>query len=381
VTADLLDLDSDAVRRDPYPVYARLRRERPVVEVAHRGWRAVSRYADVRLVLERADLFSSSVMRVADRVLLGADPPEHTRARRLVNRVFARARSLDGLIREKADALAGEAVARGRCDFVGDFASRLPLGVIAGLLGLDAPLADLARWSRSTIPRPDAGPPDPEVLRSARECDGAFARLVESRRHAPAADDLVGGLLAEAAGDERLTSGEVQSVAKLLFLGGSETTANLLGNALLALLRRPDLLQRVRADPEAGEAAVDETLRFDAPVQVVLRRARADVEIAGTVLPGGSVVAALVGSANRDESVFEDPDAFRLDRPARGHLAFGAGAHRCLGEDLARREAAIGLGAFLGRARSLVPAEDLDLVEPTPSLQLRGPARLLLDVS
>jgi len=202
--------------------------------------------------------------------------------------------------------------------------------------------------------------------------------IAEARRRRPA-DDLVSTIVAQQDGENALTIREVIQFAMLLLVAGNETTTNLIGNAVTALLDHPDQLARVAGDPSLVPAAIEETLRYDAPVQILFRNATQDVEIAGAKIPKGAYVALLLGSANRDERSFPDPDRFDVTRDPQGHLGFGFGKHFCLGASLARMEARVALEALVtelprlegGRPRELV---DSFLVRGPRSLELRRAA-------
>jgi cytochrome P450 len=213
-----------------------------------------------------------------------------------------------------------------------------------------------------------------EVMVDLAELDAYVRELIKRRSHKPA-DDFVSVLL-RGEGPKALTPDEVCSFTKLLLIAGNETTTNLIGNAMVILLSRPDLEVRVRADHSLIPAFVEETLRYDTPVQIAQRRATRDVELCGVVIPAGALVMALLASANRDESQFPDPDSFDLARTSEAHVAFGYGAHFCLGAMLARREAAITLQVLLARTRAVRAAEPLDDIQLVESIALRAPARL-----
>ena len=189
------------------------------------------------------------------------------------------------------------------------------------------------------------------------------------------ADDLVSAIAAQQEGGNALTTREVVQFVMLLLVAGNETTTNLIGNAVTALLDHPDQLARVAADPSLVPAAIEETLRYDAPVQILFRVATQDVELAGTRIPKGATVAPLLGSANRDERNFPDPDRFDVGRDPQGHVGFGFGKHFCLGASLARLEARIALAAL---APELLRLERQGPREVVDSFLVRGPRRLEL---
>lgn len=370
------DLLSPELRRDPYPTYRRLRDEHPVAVVEGMGWHAVTRHADVERVLRSPDEFSSAVMRSADRALLGQDPPAHTGVRKIVSSAFdiSRIRAIEEWIGTVARSLVRGFVAAGGGDFVREIAVELPVRVIARLLGIgEDRLADFKTWSEAIVLGASRMIPpgkEAEVARHAEDFDRFFGDLVRCRRERPG-DDVVSSLLP-------LAEEDVRSLAKLLLIAGNETTTNLMSNAMLALFTTPGLQQRLRDEPLLCRAWIDETLRFDSPVQVLLRSARTDLRLGGVPVPRGAIVAAFLGSANRDERFFPEPDAFRLDR-SRPHLAFGAGPHFCAGASLSLVEATIALSILLEETRHIEPRESLAEVPRIPALQLRGLQRLRME--
>jgi cytochrome P450 len=380
VTYDPFDA---ACKRDPYPFYAALRQDAPVYAVEGRGMWAVSRHADVSFALRRPELFSSSVN--ADRAkipasetLLGSDPPAHTALRKRVERSFTprRVRALAARTDELARALVASFAARGSCDVVASLAAPLPVVIIAELMGIDAARHEEFKvWADAVIARGTGRPSstDRAELDARVAAFKAYLRdVLEARRRAPG-DDLLSALVREDADAAGLSPAQALNFGVLLLLGGSETTTHLIGNALRALLADPALLARVRADPALVPAVVEETLRWDAPVQSVLRRTTAEVELAGARIPAGAIALLLLGSANRDDRVFDDAERFRLDRAEAKHLALGEGPHYCLGATLARIEAEAALGAVLALPNLRAASADVSLVD---SFVLRGPRAL-----
>src|SRR5580658_5596259 len=380
--ADEFDPFLPDVQRDPYPHYARLRRYQPVSHVAARKMWAVSRHTDVGAALKRADVFSSAIMGPPDlpasESLLSADPPAHSGLRKRVERSFtpARVRGLAPRIGALAEDLTRVLRAEGSFDVVTRLAAPLPLIVIAELTGIDPERHDDFKvWADAIIARGTGRPSaeDRKVLDTRVAALKTYLReIIERRRTAPG-DDLVSAFLRADDDDDGLSPAQALNFSVLLLLGGSETTTNLIGNSLRALFADETLMARARRDPAVIAATVEETLRFDPPVQSVLRITTRDVEIADTRIPSSSVVLLLLGSANRDERVFADADRFWIDRREPRHLAFGAGPHYCLGATLARMEAAAALEALLALP-NLRPAErEVPLVD---SFQLRGPREL-----
>lgn len=390
-----------AFRADPHAVYARLRRERPVAWLPHAdggapGACAVTRYGDVRALLcderlsaerDRSPAVRAHVAALPEeqrpdperRSMLTIDPPAHTRLRRLVLHAFTprRVEALAPRIEALARALLDEAAREGRMDAISALAEPLPAVVIAELLGVpprDHPR--FRRWSRDLL-GPLVVEDDAAARRRSAEArrslDAYLLEILEARRREPR-DDLVSALLEARDEDEALSGPELMATCHLLLVAGHETTTNLIGNTLATLLRHPEALERVRADPDALlPAAVEESLRFESPLQGVARVATRELEVAGERVPPGTVVSLMLGAANRDSEVFDRPERFDVGREPNPHLAFGFGTHFCLGAALARLEGRIALGAVLER----FPWLAFD-AEPAwrPSFLLRGLSEL-----
>jgi cytochrome P450 len=370
------------VQRDPYPYYADLRRSAPVHQVASRGMWAVSRHADVSFALKRPDLFSSAIM--ADReelpaseTLLASDPPAHTGLRKRVEQSFSprRVRELGPRLGALASELVGAFAASGRCDVIAALAAPLPVIMIAELMGIDPDRhEDFKRWADAVIARGTGRPGQAdraELDRRVAEFKAFLSDTIESRRTTPG-PDLISALVRSNDG-VGLSPAQVLNFSVLLLLGGSETTTNLIGNALLALFAHEPEMERVRADPGLVSTVVDEALRYDAPVQSVMRRTTREVELVGQRLPAGAVVLLLLGSANRDEQIFPEADRFSLDRGDVKQLAFGSGPHYCLGATLARMEARAALEAVLALPNLRLTRGDVERID---SFVLRGPRAL-----
>jgi cytochrome P450 len=409
------------VRDDPYPLYAQLREHAPLHFAPEAGAFCVSRHDDAMAVLRSPEDFSSDAMRTmlmlggrpgADpltdpamlqrmlafaralpfpaqelltaRNLIAEDPPRHGVLRAIVNRGFTPRRI--AAWEPRARAIVGECLAKlrgaDRFDLVEDLAIPLPVRMIAEVLGVEPERrADFKRWSDQIVSSMTGSGRslDPEssgLVGAMRELGGYVAEIVARRERAPE-DDLVSVLVAAQAGEARLSPLESMLFVLLLLAAGNETTTNLIGNAVLALLRHPDQLERLRADRGLVPSAIEETLRWDPPVQVVFRRATRDVELAGGRIPADSIVVVLLGSANRDERRW-GPTAteFRVDRDPQGHVAFGFGNHFCLGASLARLEARAALEALLDELPALRRGEPA--VEYVDSFLVRGPRRLPL---
>ncbi len=353
----------------------------------------VSRYPEVAYVLKHPEIFSSEVMGGSQVQVLNAegdiaptsgsliahDPPEHTRQRNIVSRGFTprRIAEIEPKIRKNAEELFARFADRGHCDLMAEFANPLPVGVIADLLGLDpARRDDFKRWSTALIvgsTRPGANGGFGGNLELFREFRSYMSEVIDERRENPG-EDLISTLLHAGEGEGILEPEQVISFASLLLAAGSETTTNLIGNAVLALLRNPDQFERVKRNPERVSQVVEEALRYDSPIQLTARLAMQDSEVGGVPIPRGSIVSVLLASANRDAEQFEDPDRFDIDRPTPAHLAFGLGNHFCIGASLARLEGRIALEMILTRLPGL--ALGVDEVERHGSFLVRGPATL-----
>ena len=364
---------SPETRRNPYPYYRELRRTEPLLHVEGFGW-LVSRREDVLSVLGRPELFSSAVMAKADVALLGNDPPSHTAVRRIANRLFAEQTAFTDatFLRAIAERLLSKLPHE--FDAIGDFAAPFPLFVIAHALGIEPERwPEMKRWSEAVVcAAGGAGPRSASVAEDLSAFDADFRDRIQRRRDSPGSD-LISALLAEP-----LTDTQILSLAKILLTAGGETTTHLIGNALLALLRNRSELARVAGDPSLIRAVVEETIRYDPPVQFVIRVTTAAAVVAGATLPAGSRVIALLASANRDENFYSDPERFDIGRAASPQTAFGAGIHHCLGANLARLEAKVALTLLVPLLAGQQRGEDLDEVTLVDSVQMRGPKSLLI---
>ena len=385
-----MDLLSPSARRDPYPAYAQLRERTPVLHVPGPDLWIVLRHASVKRVLSDHEAFSSNVsaLRGHDFAwLLFMDPPRHAKLRAIISRALtsrAIAR-LEPRIRALSRELLDAAIERGRFDLALDYATPLPVMVIAELLGL--PLGDwptLARWSETIIALGNtiAGTGAAEASAAFRAADAEmsdyFGRLVRERRARPTSD-LLARLVAAEVDGEHLDDGELVRFCQLLIAAGTETTTTLIDNAILTLCEHPDALARLRADPAAIPAAIEEVLRYRTPVQAMFRATRREVELDGVTLPARAFVIAAIGSANRDPLAFDGAERFDPARDPNPHVAFGHGIHFCLGAPLSRLEGRIALGDLLDRFASL------EVVDPDwplrSSFHVLGPASLPLRFS
>ena len=360
--AAIPDIFDPALRSDPYPAYARLRRDAPVCETPWGGW-LISRYADCVALLKNPRASSdpgqsNAYKKAVERGLIDpgealgrtppfliTDPPDHTRLRALVSTAFT-PKVIEGLrsrMQRIVDELLDRAAERGDTELIEEIAYPLPVRVICELLGV--PPEDhetFKEWSRLLSRSMDPEPLlPPDVVAGRRRAGNAFTQyfgdLISQRRRA-ARPDLISSLIeAEDAGD-KLTEDELLSTCILLLAAGHETTVSLIGNGVLALIRHPDAFRRLRDDPALARSAVKEFLRYDAPVHFAFRTAKDAIELGVHRIAKGSQLLLLLASANRDADQFPDPDRLDIARADNHHLAFGFGAHFCIGAPLARLE-------------------------------------------
>ncbi|GGO50266.1 cytochrome P450 family protein [Streptomyces lasiicapitis] len=378
----------DGLMTDPYGTYAHLRESAPVRRIAGPdgtpAW-LVTRYADVRAALadqrlsvdKRHALPGSyrgfSLPPALDANMLNMDPPDHTRIRRLVVKAFTKHRveSLRAPVRRTADALLDAIEGAGRADLVAAYAAPLPITTICDLLGVPADhRRDFTDWTDALI-APDPAKPD-RAKETVVAMLGFYTALIADKRERPG-EDLLSDLIATRDGGDRLSEDELTSLAFLLHFAGYENAVQLIGNAVLGLLRHPEQLAALRADPALLPGAVEEFMRYDTSAVFSIRRfAREDVTIGGVRVAAGETVFLGLGSAGRDPGRFPDPDRLDLTRDASGHLALGHGIHHCVGAPLARLELTIAIGALLERFPDLalgVPEEELRW---RPSIRARG---------
>jgi cytochrome P450 len=369
VTASL-ELFDGRFWRDPYPAYAALRVEEPVRRVRRTDGEVwlLSRYADVRAALADPRLskdwrYTLPPQQRADApeppipMMILMDPPGHTRLRKLVSRSFTlrRMEELRPRVEEIAGSLLDALPPVGRVDLIADYAFLLPVLVICELLGVPAGDRDrFAAWSRAMVDDEHFAAPDSQAASIALY--GYLADLIERKRGEP--DDALLSALVEVAEDgDRLSVDELVAMGMMLLIAGHETTVNLIGNGLLALLTHPDQRALLRERPELLPAAVEEFLRWDSPVHSTPARFAAEnVEYSGVTIPAGSVVILSLAAANRDPDRFAGAEELRVDGDAGGHVAFGHGLHHCLGAQLARIEGQVAIGMLLQRRPGLALA-------------------------
>lgn len=349
--------------RDRYPFYARARTRCPVLKLpadaAPEAW-LVTGYAEAREALTHPNLSKNasqffaahpngrSVHPALSKHMLNTDPPEHTRLRKLVTKAFTTGavNRLRPSIQQLTNDLLDRWQPSAPIDAMATFAIPLPVAVICELLGVpERDRATVSEWASAHFA---TGQHD-RIDAASRSLADYLTRLITTKRRTPD-DSLLTDLIAARDGNDQLSEDELVALAYLLVLAGHETTTNLIGNSLLALLQHPDQLRRLREQPDLVPAAIDELLRYDAPASIAtFRYTTAPTRLGDVDIPADAIVHVSAGAANRDPARYPDPDRLDLDRDATGHLAFGHGIHRCLGAPLAQAEAEIALRAVLTR--------------------------------
>ena len=391
-----VDLFDPAFKADPYPTYARLRSSAPVYRAAlpdGRGVWLITRYEDVLAVLKdhrfvkdwRGALTPEQlaqvppipeVMKPLSQNMLDTDPPDHERLRALVSKAFT-PRLIERLrprVQAISDGLLDAVQDRGEMDLIDDYAFPLPITVIAELLGVPAEDRNNFReWSDAAVSGNASQEYMEEILIPHMQAFTDYLRALFEEKRANPGDDLVSALVrAEEAGD-RLSEDELLGMVFLLLVAGHETTVNLIGNGVLALLQHPDQLRKLKEDPSLIKPAIEELLRYDGPVETSTERfAREDVEIGGQVIPRGEMVLVVLAAADHDPQRFSDPDELDITRTDNRHLAFGKGIHHCLGAPLARMEGQIAISTLLRRMPNLRLKGSPESLSWRPGMILRG---------
>jgi cytochrome P450 PksS len=395
-TAQQVNIVSPQFKANPFPFLATLRADQPVYrtslpdKVKTPVW-LITRYEDVNALLKderfpknrRSALSPEQIRRLPwvppmfrplERNMLDLDSPDHTRLRALVHKAFT-PRLVDRM-RERVQTLADELLEgvarRGEMDLINDYALPLPMTIITEILGV--PTADrhkFHKWSKAVV---SLSSPNVtvRVIPSVWMFIRYLRRFFKVRRRDPQ-DDLASALIqAEEAGD-KLSEDELLAMVFLLLIAGHETTVNLIGSGVLSLLEHPDQMEKLRREPSLIKSAVEELLRYTAPVFMSTERyAREDVILHGVTIPRGEMTFGVIGSANRDETVFENPDTLDITREPNKHLSFGQGIHFCLGAPLARMEAQIAVNTLLNRMPDLRLKASPDSLRWRPSMILRG---------
>jgi cytochrome P450 len=397
--------DAPAFLADPFPIYRRLRAEDPVHWSPRlKSW-VLTRYDDVRQVLLDREVSSDRMRpffatlpgpeaaRIGDIVrylstwMVFRDPPEHTRLRRLTSKVFnlqsmnAMRPSVEALIEWLFERVGD----RKQIDFIADFAGPLPALVIMAMLGV--PKEELAKVKRMSddmalfIGSSRMSPEKYDIAeRATQEMAGFFRELIQARRRRPEAD-LLSQLVALDDNGDRLTEDELVATCILLLFAGHETTTNHIANAMLALLKFPDQMAALRADPELSARAVEELLRYDGPSGAQVRVVKVEQELRGKQLKPGDRVFLMLNAANRDPEAYEEPERLLLARGGPAHLTFGFGMHICLGFPLARLEGQIAVPAVLKHWQRIELAAPVERIEWLNSMVFRGMQALPLAVA
>ncbi len=391
---EILDLKSAAFRDDPYRELRRARHAGPVCYVEPFGFVTFLRYNDVHTITKNPKLFSSEgtttifpVIKGAewlftDNMLIGDDPPKHTRIRRLMQRAFTlqTMAAWEPRIESIAKTLFDSLENKSSFDLIKDLAIPLPITVIAEMLGVAGEdLSAFKRWSDDMVAArsvsvADEGPwrrrREQEIVNSLNDFCAYFDRVIEERRRHPGGDDLISQMIRTSEEGAIIQPKDVIVLTRLLLVAGNETTTNLIGTAMLALLNHPEQWEDLKANVDLAPNAVEEALRFCGPALTLTRRATEDTEIAGIKIAANTVVGASIGSANHDEAKFPNPDKFDIRRDTDGHMGFGSGIHLCVGAPLARIETRIALRELATRL------PDLALTNKKPewldSFSLRG---------
>jgi cytochrome P450 len=398
------DIFTSEFFQDPYPTYRAMREHDPVLELPFdlnleqaqvinatgaTTW-MLTGHAAVSDALRDTDVFSSALpsptgepqteLEQGRLVLINSDPPRHTALRQLINRAFNQRQvaELEPMVRDMATRLVASIDSGVSVDVMPQLCESLPIAVIAALLGVPVELhQQFKTWSDAMIAAADPASLD-QNLAKIIELQEFFAAEVADRRARPR-DDMISHLANARIEDRPLEDWEAVSFCVLILLAGTETTRNLLGCGLNVLADRPELWSSLRRDRSLIEPFVEESLRFDSPVQVLNRWTKRAVDFHGHVIPAHANVAVAYAAANRDPDVFRDPDAFVLDRPPGRHVAFAIGAHFCVGAWLARAEARLTFNALLDRFSSLERGGAT--VMQHHSRVVRGPAVLPLVLS
>lgn len=348
-----LNIYSTDYRSDPYSYFKKLRAEAPVCRIQPYGYWAVSRYADVQMILKNPDIFVSSSIGsepasnspeflLFSRGLIGTDKPDHTILRRYLGKAISHTmiRRLEIKIRKICQELLLDMMNRTVVDFIQEFAGLLPIHVISELLGINVEKKhEFRRWVNLLITwRQHKRTAD--VSNDISEMFYYMTDVIATRKKAPQ-QDLISALIVASEQNKCITSEDILGFIRLLLVAGTDTTTHLLGNAMHALLSHPDCMKHTREDPRLISNFIEESLRYDGPVVSLSRRVNRDVELCGTHIQKGEMVLPLLASANRDETLFSNAENFDFKRKDQRHIAFGTGIHYCFGAQLARMQARI----------------------------------------
>jgi cytochrome P450 len=390
------NLMSPEVRANPYPLYARLRRESPICQAEPRGMWLLTRQDDVLFALKRPEIFSSSRLAGAlstswlerphplASAMSFADPPRHGRLRGLVQQAFtpAAVERMRPFVRSVAEPLVDQLLRDRQVDFIQAFALPLTSSMVGHLMGLDTFLfRRVKRWAEDVVAISSMPPGNvarqAQVRSSMEELTAYLEDAIAARRDRPQGD-VVSALAHARVDGEALTQQELLGVLFLLLVAGLETMVHLLGHALWILRESPELFHRVRADLTQMPRFLEELLRYEPPAQGVLRVTTTEVELGGVLIPAGALVMPLIASALRDERYVQDGERFDMERKQPSHLAFGHGIHFCVGAPLARMTAGLGLEVLLPRCEALGGRPEK--AEWSRALTMRGLTSMPLEV-
>jgi len=377
---------SDEMRRNPYPLYEKMRNASPVYYVPppFDAW-MVFDYQSVKWVLHDHEVFSSQVP-APPNWLIFIDPPNHTKLRVIVSQAFTPrvVANLEPRIRDLSHQLLDAVIERGEMDLAAEYSVPLPMMVIAEMIGMPAEdWPRFNRWSEAILKLshtrsagPEAAAALSEFRAVANEMTAYLGEMIGLRKAAPK-DDLLTRIVAAQVDGEHLSPEEILGFVQLLTVAGQETTTNLINNAIVCLIENPEQRQFLEQRLDSMPRAIEEVLRYRAPVQWMMRTPRREVEVQGSRIQAGKLVLPVIGSANRDTRQFPQADRFDITRDPNPHVAFGHGIHFCLGAALARLVSRIALADLLERLKGLELASN-EPWEPRQALHVHGPARLLI---
>jgi cytochrome P450 len=390
----IIDITDPTFKANPFLFYARLRAETPVFPVTlkryGRAW-LITSYDDVLAVLKderfakdpqnamTSEQFKKAprmpaIFKPLSRGLLSLDDPDHARLRVLVHKAFTprRIEQMREQVQVVADELLDKATPRGHMDLIADYALPLPLTMIGRILGI--PASDNQKfhhWTRTFLSAPSNR--NPLVMVPSMMSFMRYLRKQIKERQTRPQNDLITALVQAREGNDMFNEDEVVSMIFLLLSAGHETTVNLIGSGMLALMEHPEQMQKLRNEPELSKTAIEELVRFVCPAETATERyARENITIAGTTIPRGELVLAVVGSANRDANYFDNPDTIDITRTNNRHLSFGQGIHYCLGAPLARLEGQIAINTLLQRLPNIHLTSKPDELRWRGGMILRG---------
>lgn len=363
---------------DPYPVYRALRDEHPVYHNKTHDFWALSRYDDVQQAVRNFQLFSSAQgttlepLKAQVPTLINSDPPVHTPLRRLIAGQFtpASVASLEPRVRDYATRLLEPALERGAFDIIGDFSAKLPMAIIAGMLGFPEEDEDMVRgWTDAVVHRDEGvfGMPEAGMQATLKLYEYFEQQMADRRKRRR--DDIV-QMMVDAEDSGTLSHEQALGYIYIMSIAGNETTTKLIGNMAWQLDHHPEALDRLAGDTTVLPQAIEEALRIDGPTHMMARTTTSDVSLHGQTIPAGAKVALLYMSANRDPRKFDRPDTYDLDRNPRDHLAFGGGLHACMGAALARLEVKVAWQQIFAHVRAF--SIDRTAAKRMHSPQVRG---------